>query len=253
MNSRGSSGLGDRSGSSQHSTSVEAAALRAALGLPGTGEVPAARRQPARGARRRARSAATASQAAMNARRCPRRRTAPRSRPPGRSHDATRVEERLVVGDPVEGRGREDDVHRLGEPRARAGRSGSRSTSGPQPRPRLLDHRRRAVDADQPAAASGRRSSRSSVTRPQPQPASSTVSSPRRSRAVEHRGPPLQLRVADPVVGVRVPVARAAPPSHRAAYSAVVTGPRRSVPARARRRRSSSSRWQRDRDRRRAR
>ena len=102
------------------------------------------------------------------------------SRPPGRSHRGEVREQGVVVGDPVEGRGRQDRVDRpFDRQRARRGRR-RRTRPGRrtrQPLARGLDHRRRTVERDDPAARAAASAS-SSVTRPLPQPASRTRSSP---------------------------------------------------------------------------
>ena len=100
-------------------------------------------------------------------------------RPPGRSAARRRAEEPVVVGDPVEGRGREDEVDRLvelqlgevGDAGSRRGRRAARAPSRPSPRSRRPRSR----------CPCGSRSSSSAVTRPEPQPASSAASSPRSS------------------------------------------------------------------------
>ena len=94
----------------------------------------------------------------------------------GRSAARRRAKSRSWSSDPVEGRGREDRVDRLVE--LQLGEVGDQvGGRSPQPLPRLLDHRLRAVDGDAPGPRAGARSA-APVTRPEPQPASSTVSSP---------------------------------------------------------------------------
>jgi hypothetical protein len=88
-------------------------------------------------------------------------------------------EQPVVVGDPVEGGGREDRVDRLAEveleqvadAQVRVGPSRSRAAS--------------IIEGDSSIAITrpcGSRSISACVMRPEPQPASSTVSSPRSSR-----------------------------------------------------------------------
>ena len=92
-------------------------------------------------------------------------------------------------------------VDRRVEVERRAGRTRTRARSRRREHlARQLDHRRRARRRRSPDR-SGRRSNISSVTRPLPQPASRTVSSPRRSRRVKDLARPLLLRVGDAVVG----------------------------------------------------
>ena len=90
------------------------------------------------------------------------------------------AKQRVVVEHPVEGRGREDRVHRLRRAPAPAGPSGG----SPPARARRIAWRACSIiDGEASTAITrprGRRSSSASVTRPDPQPASSTVSSPRR-------------------------------------------------------------------------
>ncbi len=111
-----------------------------------------------------------------------------------------------MVGDPVEGGGREDRVDGLGRARARPGRTrtprrgrrgacGSRSTIA-------------ALPSTATTAPFGTRSSSTSVTRPVPQPASSTRSSPAQVEPVDDVARHRELRVGDAVVGGGVPFAR---------------------------------------------
>ena len=127
------------------------------------------------------------------------------SRPPGPEDRGEVAEQRVVVGDPVERRGREDRVDRRpaeGQRRAEVGddvrrpgrRTGARRARGP----------RRPSPASRRAAMTrprGRRSRSSSVTRPVPQPASRTVSSPAQRQPVEDDRAPAGHRVGDAVVG----------------------------------------------------
>ena len=110
------------------------------------------------------------------------------------------LEEALVVGHPVEDGVGEDGVDRLVE--LELGEVGLRTR---RPRSPSASRARSTIDGEastattwpprQPLAAA------SAVTRPVPQPASSTVSSPRSSQAVEHLGRP--TRAAGPRRGRR--------------------------------------------------
>ena len=98
-------------------------------------------------------------------------------------------------------------------PRRPARRARGRAGRRPEARPgraeapaRPLDHRLRARRPRSRCPA-GSRSTSSAVTRPVPQPASSTISSPAQRQALEDLGRPLDLRLRDAVVHVRVPLA----------------------------------------------
>ena len=98
--------------------------------------------------------------------------------PPGPQRPAQPGEEAVVVEDPVEGRGREDQVDRLfdfklGEVGDQVGRAFA------QPLARLATIASEASTASRLPA--GRRSTSLSATRPDPQPASIAASSPRSS------------------------------------------------------------------------
>ncbi len=110
------------------------------------------------------------------------------SRPPGRKRRVQAREQPLVVGDPVEGGRREDRVDGLVQlqleqvdQRARRRPAGARARR----RPSTARRRRRS------RGPRGRRSINASVMRPEPQPASSTVSSPRRAQTRQHLAPEL--------------------------------------------------------------
>ena len=113
------------------------------------------------------------------------------SRPPGRSDAGEVAEQRVVVGDPVERRGREDRVDRRRRPAAAARPRSATANATRSPNRASRSRAASTIDGDASSATtcpSGRRSASCSVTRPEPQPASSTVSSPRsgsRSRTFE--------------------------------------------------------------------
>ena len=109
------------------------------------------------------------------------------SRPPCAQVRAQAREERVVVGDPVEGRGREDGVGLHAEVEGRRGRrrAGRRGRPGACAPPRSSRPRRRRRSRGRAAA----RSISGSVTRPEPQPASMTVSSPCSAQALEDLAP----------------------------------------------------------------
>jgi hypothetical protein len=91
-----------------------------------------------------------------------------------------RREERVVVGDPVERRRREDGVDPLGSEVER-GEVATRSSARSPRRSRAAS----IIDAEASTPMTrpcSRRAASASVTRPEPQPASSTVSSPRSGR-----------------------------------------------------------------------
>ena len=77
------------------------------------------------------------------------------SRPPGRMHGGEVPEERVVIGDPVEGGGREDRVHRSLDreraPQVRPDEVDPVAEPG-QPAAGLVEHRRRGVEGDHVAA-----------------------------------------------------------------------------------------------------
>ena len=77
-----------------------------------------------------------------------------------------------------------------------------------EPLARGLDHRRRAVERDDVPPSGSRSASSCSVTRPVPQPASRTRSSPCERQPVEDGRAPAGHRVGDAVVRPGVPVAR---------------------------------------------
>ena len=104
-----------------------------------------------------------------------------------------------------------------------------------QPAPRLGDHLRRPVERHHRATAAGGSSSRS-VTRPEPQPASSTRSSPRSVEPVEDGLAPARHRVGDAVVGPGVPVACRHGPSIAEAVDRSARQAPAAAPARAPRR-----------------
>ena len=115
------------------------------------------------------------------------------------------LEEPVVVGDPVEGGGREDRVDGLVQ--LQLEQVGDEHLDArAEPLPRLLDHRGRAVDGDDVAARQPLHSA--AVTRPVPQPASSTRSSPSQLEAVEHLAPHRLQRRGDALVGGGVPIPR---------------------------------------------
>ena len=103
----------------------------------------------------------------------------------------------------------------------------------PQDLAHLLDHRGASRRRRPPGPRAAARSA-SPVTRPLPQPASSTVSSPRSVEPVEDRLRPLLVRDRDALVARRVPVAGRVDAAIRAPSSPGRVGRRRT----ARRRRS---------------
>ena len=128
-----------------------------------------------------------------------------------------------MVGDPVKGGGGEDGVDRLRRAPARSGRRPGSRVAGPQ---RLAHLRRSSPRSRRPRAGwpRGSRSISRPVTRPLPQPASSTVSSPRSGAG---RAPPCAHSSAG-----RRPRGRSPRPTRgrgvhrpRSHHSAVVTGP----------------------------
>ena len=122
-------------------------------------------------------------------------------------------EERVVVEDPVEGRGREDQVDRLVE--LQLEQVGDEIVGPVAERlARLLDHRLGAVDARSPGPRAG---ARPAASRDPARAAAGVehVSSPRSSSRSSTSSAPLELRVGDPVVGLGVPLA--GPGVHRIA------------------------------------
>ena len=157
---------------------AEAGGAQAALGVLRRREVPRplpalevrAERRVGRGlARRRVDRRDVARAAALGDEAAPRPQRAPQ-----------RGEQRVVVGDPVERRGREDDVDGLAAEVEADEVGDAQSASSPR-RVRAAS----IIEADTSTPITrprGTRSISSSVSRPEPQPASSTVSSPRSSR-----------------------------------------------------------------------
>ena len=115
--------------------------------------------------------------------------------PAARPEDRGQVPEQgVVVGDPVERRGREDRVDRM-PPGSANGRPRSATTyvdPVAEPAPAAGAPRRPspATRRGRRPGRRGSRSARSSVTRPLPQPASRTVSSPSQRRAARGRPRP---------------------------------------------------------------
>ena len=192
-----------------------------------------------------------------------------RDEPAARSQDRRQVaEQRVVVGDPVERGGREDRVDRAARAAAAAevGHDELDPVAEPgQPLARGRDHRGRPVERDHPPARQPR--ARSSVTRPEPQPASRTVSSPasaRRSSTAAapagHRGPATRSYVRRPSRGSGAPVSPGRRPARRrcrrepaTAVARVVAGtgppaqpePRHERPEQQQRAHSRIARWKR--------
>jgi hypothetical protein len=79
-------------------------------------------------------------------------------------------------------------------------------TEGFEPPPRLIDHRRRAVERDDPAAGEPSREQLGDPSRTAPGVHDGLVA--RELEPVYDAGAPSDLRVGDPVVGLGVPVAR---------------------------------------------
>ena len=142
--------------------------------------------------------------------------------PAGLQRGVQAANRRVVVGDPVEDRVREHGVDRLVELERGEIATGTPSRGRGQRLARLRHHRGRAVDGDHAAARQAvQQHARSRA--PLPQPASSTVSSPRSVEPLEHSRGPLRLRGGHAVVGAARPSRAAVAP-----HSAVVTGPDRS-------------------------
>ena len=119
------------------------------------------------------------------------------------------LEEQVVIENPVEDRAREDRVDRLRQ--RELGQIGDhRLVPRAEHLAHALDHRGRSVDGDDPARAPAARSA-GAVTRPLPQPASSTVSSPASGEAVEDRPRPLFVRDGDALVALVASQSRRAP------------------------------------------
>ena len=149
----------------------------------------------------------------------------------GLQHSADLREEQVVVE-------RSSGRRRWRRPRRRA--QAARAASGRRPAPRPPAAGARAPSRPSTGSRrrrspcpSGSRSISIAVTRPLPQPASSTVSSPTSWQALEHRLRPLLVRDRDAVVARGVPVPGVAP-AIRAPWSPGRDRPRRT----ARRRRS---------------
>jgi hypothetical protein len=146
-----------------------------------------------------------------------------------------------VIGDPVEGRGRQDGVHGLVD-RERGHQVGEHEpdpiAERREPAPRGLEHRRRAVERDHGAVGEsfGEERGHSPRTAPGVQDGLVAVE----LEPVDHGRTPSELRIGDRVVGLGVPVARHAgtlPLRERV----VDGGPRRDVARSSRPRPSSSS------------
>ena len=130
------------------------------------------------------------------------------SRPPGRQDGGEVREQRVVVGDPVEGRGRQDRVDRPVD-RQRAAEVGD-DVLDPvaerrEPVARGLDHRRRPVERDDATArqALGEQLGHPAAAAAGIEDALVAVE----RQAVEDDRAPARHRVGDPVVGPGVPVA----------------------------------------------
>ena len=133
------------------------------------------------------------------------------SRPPGRRTRGEVREQRVVVGDPVERRRRQDRVDRrgsIGSGRPRSATDVRHPIPEPAPAARALPRPSTARRRARPRARRAGARASCSVTRPEPQPASSTVSSPRERQPVEDGRAPAGHRVGDAVVGRAVPVVR---------------------------------------------
>ncbi len=125
------------------------------------------------------------------------------SRPPGRSAASQAAKEKIVVGDPVERRGRDDRVELLVEIQLE-----QVDDADVRCLTESLLGRVCTIEADWSTAITRPRGSRSIsawVMRPEPQPASSTSSSPVSSRRDEHLEPERLHRPGDAVVAGAIP------------------------------------------------
>jgi hypothetical protein len=127
----------------------------------------------------------------------------------GPEHGREIGEQRVVIGDPVEGRGRQDGVHGLVD-RERAHQVGEHEpdpiAERREPAPRDLEHRCRAVERDHGAVGEPFGEERRDASRTAPGVQDGLV--PVELEPVDHGRTPSELRVGDRVVGLGVPVAR---------------------------------------------
>ena len=130
------------------------------------------------------------------------------SRPPGRSDGGEVPEQRVVVGHPVEGRGRQDRVDRFDRERLAEIGDDVRDpvAEASEALARCLDHRRRSVEGDHPAARQAtceqlRHAAAAAAGVEHPFVAG-------QREAIEDRLAPARHRVGDAVVRAGIPVAR---------------------------------------------
>ena len=221
MYARGSLGCSIRS--SSHARDRRSRPPAAAPPCPRGGEVPR-RRVDAQVGREALVAVDALDRVRPTPRRCRSRRTAPRAGRRSAQRGEQAREQPLVIEDPVEGGVGEDRVDRLGQLELEQVRDDQLDPVA-EPLPRELgDHRRRGVDADHPPAGNPLEERR--VTRPLPQPASSTVSSPsaRAGRAPPAPSPPAVRRPGRrsprPSRGVTRSPRRSQRRGHRAAIGA---------------------------------
>ena len=135
-----------------------------------------------------------------------------RDEPAARPDDGREVrEQRVVVGDPMEGRRREHGVDRLRQ-RQRLPKVGDDVLDplgkSPEALARRLDHRGRAVESHHVPSRESRREQLGDPARAATRVEDTLVTG--QWQAVEHAGAPARHRVGDQIVGPGVPV-----PKHR--------------------------------------
>ena len=152
----------------------------------------------------------------------------------GPEHGGEIGEQRVVIGDPVEGRGRQDGVHGLVD--RERGRQVGEHEPDPiaerrEPAPRGLEHRRRAVERDHGAVGEPFGDKRRDASRTAPGVQDGLVAA-ELEPVDDDRAPP-EPRVGDRVVRLGVPLARHARDATARRTSRVRrTAPRRCTPAR---------------------